>query len=1062
VNKEFGESAQTETGDEASPRRDPRFVHESFGEQASRQPGLAAVAWSTCAELTYRELDQSVNQLAHHLHGCGVGPETLVGVGLERGSETVRCLLAILKAGGAYMPLDPSLPDIRRAEMCAEAGVRFVLVDRKDAGAFRGSRLRCLFIDELKPATAAQPTTAPAVSLRSENIAYAIYTSGSTGRPKAVAVSHGALAYLCRAVIREYQLTPADRTLQLAAIGFDTSLEQILATLLSGATLLLPGPAPIAPSDLIRYVAEERVSVLDLTPAYWHQLLAAAEHAATAGGAATAGEQLSSLRLLITGGDLASAVDCAALKRVAPRARLLSAYGLTECTITSAICDVTENVLPSRAGEPVPVGRPLAHTQILVLDEDLNPVPTGVVGEIYLAGRGVARGYLGRPAMTAERFVPNPHSAAAGTRMYRSGDLGCWRPDGNLEVIGRVDRQVKVRGFRVEPSEIERVLATHPDIGQVAAVATKRRAGDRQITAYYTRRRRAGTPGLPPDDGLRNFLSAFLPSFMIPGAFVAVERLPRTPDGRVDHEALSSPITVQAVRGEIAEPTLPQAAMSELWSQVIGVERVGPDDDFFTLGGNSMLAAEMLARTRVLFGIDASQVRPLTRCLLRDPTLRSFASAAQDARAGNLGGAAEEGVDFTREAELRVGVNLDIGTPPRWRQPADILLTGATGFFGAHLLRELLAATGARVHCLVRARDVGHAMRRITGAGERYELGDLPRDRVLPLVGDLAEPDLGLPRGAFEELARGIDVIHHAGAHVNFVYPYGALRAANVAGTREIIRLAGLYRGIPIHYISTIAVLAGLGVMGVRDVEEGTALAYAEHLSLGYVESKFVAEELLRKAARSGLPVAIYRPMDIVGAQRSGAWNTAAEMCALIRFITDTGFAPDIALPLDFVPADICAAAVRYISSHAEADGKTYHLVSPKYALLGSLTERLRKHGFAVDEVPYAEWVRELVRYTAGHTDHPMTPFVPLFVDRCAATDMTVAEMYLEHTFPSYTRTNVEAALRGSGISFPPVGDDLLDLHITRLVTTGYLRNSHARPQAAVGRRVRQRRERRV
>ncbi len=231
--------------------------------------------------------------------------------------------------------------------------------------------------------------------------------------------------------------------------------------------------------------------------------------------------------------------------------------------------------------------------------------------------------------------------------------------------------------------------------------------------------------------------------------------------------------------------------------------------------------------------------------------------------------------------------------------------------------------------------------------------------------------------------------------------------------------------------------LAGLGVMGVREVTENTPLAYPDLLRVGYVQTKFVAEELLRNAGRAGLPVAIYRPMDIVGSRRTGAWNTATEMCALIRFITDTGLAPDIDLPLDFVPADTCAAAIRHISSLDGAAGRAYHLASPGYAQLGTLVGRLREHGFEVSEIPFVTWVRELLRYAAHHPSHPMTPFLPLFIDRDHG--LTTAEMYLEHVFPHYTRSNTEQALAGSGIAFPPVDDGLLDRNIGRLIATGYL-----------------------
>jgi thioester reductase-like protein len=757
---------------------------------------------------------------------------------------------------------------------------------------------------------------------------------------------------------------------------------------------------------------------------------------------------------MITGGEMADGADCAAALRAAPAARLLNAYGLTETTITSTLYEVT-----SELSGTVPVGNPLPHVQVLVLDEHLERVPKGHTGEVYIGGCGVARGYLGRPGLTAELFLPNRHSAVTGARMYRTGDIGRWREDGNLEILGRADRQLKVRGFRVEPAEIERALASHPAIGEAAVVAHESDSGHRQLAAYYTRRDGAPAKSTVSDGdnghhhasdaSLRHFLADRVPEFMIPDVFMALDQMPRTGDGKIDRRALPEPMVVTAGReGERYTPL--QAGVSHLWSRLLGAERIGLGDDFFRLGGNSLLAAEMLAHVRVMFGISPAYVRPLTRCLLRDPTLRGFSEAIQEARTGRLTaevaggiGGTEPRIDFAREAALDHLVRLHDGPPPDWQRPGEILLTGSTGFFGIYLLHELLATTSARVHCLVRAPDASHALRRIAKAAERYGIGGLdPKtmDRVVPVAGDLAAPRLGLPPATFRELARDIDVIHHDGAIVNFIYPYEELRAANVTGTRELIRLASLFRGIPIHFVSTTAVLAGFGAMGVRQVTEDTPLAYADRLRVGYIETKFVAEELLRNAGRAGLPVAIYRPLDIVGGYRDGAWNTAAEMCALVRLITDTGLAPDIDLPLDFVPADICAAAIRHISTHAEADGTTYHLASPRHALLGSLVDRLRAHGFKVREAPYGEWVDELLRYAAQHPAHPMTPFVPLFVDPCPESELTVAQMYLEHVFPSYTRTHTEQALDGSGVVFPPVDRELLDLNIERLIASGYLK----------------------
>jgi amino acid adenylation domain-containing protein/thioester reductase-like protein len=1007
--------------DGADPAGPGRLVPEWLVVQAGRHPGAEAVHGA--GGLTYGELQRSASQLAHALRDLGAGPGAVIGSGLERGGDSIRALLGILAAGGSYLPMDPSLPAPRLARMAAGAGASIVLAHRAAEKAFAETRARLVFLDELS--MDGYPGTAPPIDLRPDDLAYVISTSGSTGEPKAVAVSHGALRSVLSDLVAAYRLSGADRVLQLAPLSTDTSLEQILVPLLSGAALVLPPPGPVAPSDLLALIAAGQVTVADLTPAYWRQLLARAGRP---------DPRLDSLRLMITGGDRADPADCSAARRAVPGARLINAYGLTETAITSVLHEVTGD-----PDGPVPAGRPLGHAQVLVLGPDLSPVPAGAVGEIYIGGDGVALGYLGAPDRTAERFLPNPYRNQPGARMYRTGDQGRWRPDGRLEVLGRIDRQVKVRGYRVDPAEVEQLLAACPGVIDAAVTVRELSPGERQLVGYVV----AG-PGPEAGPGpWRDFLAGQLPGFMIPDVFVEVTTIPRRPNGAPDVAAgteVGAPGEAP-VPGGAAALTPAQAGMAHLWSLALGAPVTRLDDDFFALGGDSLKAAEMMAQARTIFGIGPDHVRGLTRCLLRDPTLGGFAGAVQAVRGGGgpeVGGAAVA-ADLAREARLDVLVRTDSGAPPRWRQPRQILLTGATGFLGVHLLRELLSAPEARVHCLVRARDAAHARDRITAAAARYGLGPLDLHRVVPLTGDLAQPGLGLSPVVFAELARTLDVIHHPGAQVNFIYPYEELRAANVTGTRELIRLAGLGRGVPLHYVSTTAVLAGLGAAGVRTVTEDTPLDHADQLGLGYVETKFVAEELLRNAARAGLPVTIYRPLDVGGDHRTGAWNTATELCALIRFIADTGLAPDIDLPLDLVPADLCAAAVRHIATHEAAAGHTYHLASPRPAGLTALVERLRAHGYPVTPIPYRAWVDELLRRAIRDPAHPMAPFVPLFVDQCGPAGLTVAETYLGHVFPAYTRTRADQALDGSGIVFPPVDADLLDRHLGRLIQDGYL-----------------------
>ncbi|MBO1420074.1 thioester reductase domain-containing protein, partial [Streptomyces sp. FH025] len=372
-------------------------------------------------------------------------------------------------------------------------------------------------------------------------------------------------------------------------------------------------------------------------------------------------------------------------------------------------------------------------------------------------------------------------------------------------------------------------------------------------------------------------------------------------------------------------------------------------------------------------------------------------------------------------------------------EPAEILLTGATGFCGSHLLHTLLTTTRARIHCLVRARDEEGALERLRASQQRYLLRDLADPRVVPLVGDLALPRLGLADHRFTWLAEHLDAVYHLGGRVNFLYPYHQLRAANVGGTREIVRLAGHTRGVPVHYLSTLAVLAGFGAAGVREVTERTPLAYPDRLGVGYVESKWVAEQLLHNAAAAGLPVTVLRTNDVTGGLETGVMNTGTELCALIRYFADSGTFPAVQLPLDFVPADRLARAMAYIAAHAPADGEVYHLTSPEPADLADLADRLRARGHRIDQLPYSEWVQRLVRFAAGHPTHPVTPFVPLFVDRAPGSELSISELYFRPTFPRFDRAKAEAALEGSGIELPAVDAGLLDHYLGRLEADGFL-----------------------
>lgn len=1000
-------------------------VHDLFAARAASQPGGIAVV-SGDQQISYAELDERANQLANFLRDNGTGPGSVVMVHLERSIDTIVALLAVLKAGGAYLPVEPGVPDSRIETFVEETGCATVITHARDTHRFAAVLDTAITV----AAGAGYPADAPNTPVAGSDAAYVIYTSGSTGTPKGVVVDHDSLSYVIGELVGWYGITPADRVLQFGALSFDTSIEQITVALVGGATLVLPDLA-WAPSELPDRLRRHGVTVMDLTPAYWRRFLSEV--------AARPGEL--PVRLAIVGGEAVRAEDCRTALELMPDVRLVNAYGLTETTITSCVLDLTADVLPARGAAPV--GPPLPGTAVHVLDELLRPVGPGERGEIYIGGRGVAR-YLTADARARDRFVPDPFADRPGARMYRTGDLGAWTREGNLEVVGRLDRQVKIRGFRVEPGEIEATLAAHELVDNVA-VTDYEQGGQRRLVAYYTSP--AGAPRSLGARELREFVAGYLPDYLVPTAFVALPELPEKSNGKVDLAALPAPTTEPATTeaDDSTVVSLFERGVARLWCQVLELDRVGPHDNFFALGGNSILAAELLAKVRGAFGVLITQVRPLIRLLLEDATLRSFALAVQAARAGTLAGDdTRKPVDFAAESELAVPIRQTVTDPPRWQDPEHIFLTGATGFLGVYLLRELLSTTDAVVHCLVRAEDADAVLARVQATARHYFRDDLAAHRaagrIVGVPGDLERPLLGLSEEDFDELARTVDVIHHPGGRVNFIYPYSHLRPANVAGTREIIRMAGRHRNIPVHYTSTMAVIAGFGTAGVGHVDEDTPAAYAEHLSVGYVESKWVAEALLRNAVAQGLPVAIYRAADISGDRVTGAWNTATEMCAMKKFVVDTGTAPVAELPLDYTPVDVFAAAVAHIAAGSLPAGEVYHLTNPGKANISELVARLRVHGHDIREVSWAEWLDELVRVAVEQPDHPMTPFAPLFIDRCATGRMSVAEMYLETTFPVFTRTNVENALRGSGIEIPPVDAAILDSYIGYLTDIDFLR----------------------
>ncbi|ASU77501.1 hypothetical protein CDG81_03340 [Actinopolyspora erythraea] len=995
------------------PKNTP--IHRLFEQQVRTRPEAPAVN-SGAEALRYCELDGSANALAHELVSHGVRAGELVGVLIKSSAEAVAAILATLKTGAGYVPLDPDDPDHRLHGMCEQAGIRVVLTTES---------LRCRVSDDRTVVTARLDTFSPAppeeeAETSGSDPAYVMFTSGSSGTPKAVIVPHRGITRLVRGT-DHLVLGPEDTVLSTTNLCFDISCWEIFGALLNGSRLLFVDTETLlAPNALAELIESERASVLILSTGVFHEV------------APKRPDMFGSLRFLALGGEAMNPNVARSVLAHGPPGQFLNGYGPTENTVMSTAYDVAE--LDADA-ETVPIGRPISNSTAHVLRPNLEPADIGEEGELCVGGDGVALGYHGAPELTRQRFVPDPFSEVPGARLYRTGDRARWRPDGVLEYLGRQDRQVKISGFRVELGEIESVLGAHPEVDQAVVETRVSDSGDRRVLAWVSSERSGASPGFA--ERVREYARDRLPEFMVPEAIRPVGTFPLNHSGKVDRSRLPE-IDRQPTEVRNRPATETEQSVAAIWCELLGLPAVDREDDFFALGGRSLHATRMVALLEEEWKIPASRGRFLIRCLLASPTLREFAEKIEES-ISTTGSPANETVDFWAETRLDPELRFDAPVVENPNDPGTVLLTGATGFLGAYLLDRLVRRTRATVLCLTRAEDDQQALTRIAANMRRYGLSfEEVAHRVVPLPGDLARSGLGVG-SRFDELAERVDLVVHNGSHVNFVFPYSSMRATNVGGSREVLRLATTSRLKPVHYVSSITTIAGNGVAGIRHVPEDAPPAHPDKLSMGYQATKWVSEWLFRQASEHGLPVSIHRPHEITGTTGEGIWNTDTLICALFRTIAETGLAPDVALPLDFVPVDVAAETLVHLITHEPPRGHAYHLTNPHGAHLGLLVERLRVRGYPVRKLDYGQWVTEMIRLVSKDPERPLTPYIPIFTDAANTGDMTVKEMYFAGTFPTFGRQNLVRGLADSGLVIPPVDERLLDLYLDYFERCGFL-----------------------
>ncbi|KAI1811046.1 enterobactin synthetase component F [Poronia punctata] len=938
-----------------------------FSSQVRATPDAVALEDGPIS-LTYAQLGAKVDVLANRLRHHGVGRDKLVGVLMGRSADYVISCLAALRAGGAFLVLELAYPPGLLADVLEDAQPTVIITHTAHVGQVKADIPLIVLNeqDDLEPVdgtvTNGSAKALPALPHDDdlERLAFVSYSSGTTGRPKGIANPHSA-------AVRSYDLRfgvsdlgPGDRV--ACNVFF---VWEILRPLLRGATVVtVPDETSYDPVALVELLKSKRITETLMTPTLLATILARHQNF---------GSRLKELRTVWLNGEVVTTDLARRGLRALPNARLLNCYSASE-THEIACGDIGEML--DKEAQVVPVGPPLDPDHTYILDEEGNRVDVGVCGELVIGGGLLARGYLNLPETTEKAFVADPFDATPGVRMYRTGDTARLLPSGLLEITGRVGAMIKLRGYSVQPRAVEHVIVTKLAVSQCAIVAHGDGL-DRQLLAYVVADPEAteDRPAVVIDDAgfspaARRILSAHLAHYMIPTLWIKMDILPtHEVSGKIDMKRLPSPTRARSptkaqANGDKEEndQKITLQDMAKIWASVLNVPYstvMQQEHGFFDLGGHSLALVELITRLTGTYGFPV----PLAR-LAGNPTLSGHLEVVRDARDGHTA-AVQADLPRVLEADSVLPAEFQPKSTKMQRlSEADtILLTGTTGYLGAFLLHTLIETTKAHIICLVRFTDVSKDKNHSGGIarirGNLLDLGlwnDSMLDRIEVLPANLARTRLGLSLDAFDELATRVQVIIHSAATVNLVYPYAAMRGANVIGTREIVRLA-CQAGATVHHISTNGVLPD-SVQGWSEDAMVAIKDVPEKLLDGYGQTKWVAEQLILAAGERGLPARIYRPGTISGHSVSGSSNTYDLLNALVVESLQLGHAPDVQeWYAEMTPADFVSKAILSLADIADTEQRVFHLGDPNPLPTKELFGILSSLGYPTEPLGWEDWV---------------------------------------------------------------------------------------------------------
>ncbi|MCW5317886.1 amino acid adenylation domain-containing protein [Nostoc sp. KVJ3] len=983
-----------------------KCIHQLFEEQVQRTPDAVAVVFvderseasgRVNEQLTYHQLNCRANQLADYLQSLGVSADVLVGLCVERSLLMIIGLLAILKAGGAYVPLDPEYPSERLSFMLEDTQVPVLLTQQHLLSQLPPNQARLVFIDEIWLEIGQNNQDNVTSKITASSLANVIYTSGSTGKPKGVMVEHQGLVNLAQAQIQTFGVHSDSRVLQFASLSFDACIWEVIMALRIGATLYLGTKDSIMPGmPLMERLGDDGITHVTLPPSALAVLPT---------------EELPKLQTIIVAGEACSPE---LIKLWSASRNFFNAYGPTEASVCATVAKCTPE------DNKITIGRPIANTQIYILDSQLQPVPIGVTGELHIGGAGVARGYLHQRELTQEKFISNPFNDEPDSRLYKTGDIGRYLPNGNIEYLGRIDNQLKIRGFRIELGEIEAILSQHPGVRENVVVAREDIPGEKRLVAYFV-------PQLeqtPTTNELRILLTEKLPQYMVPSAFVRLELLPLTPNGKVDRKALPVPDfqNTQLAVTFVAPRTPVEKILADIWANALHIEKVGVVDNFFDLGGHSLTTIRVMSQINETF-----QIKLPLRHLFTAPTVAELAQTIESTFGANSSVRANEITTLNLEAEVVLDQTIKPGNLVYQpvSEPKAILLTGATGFVGAFLLAELLQQTQADIYCLVRAGDFNAGKQRLEETLKTYLVWEESfNSRIIPVLGDLSQPLLGLSDEQFHFMALKIDSIYHNGALVNNIYPYALFKAANVRGTEEVLRLASQIKIKPVHFISTASVFTSDEYFKLGVVLENDPLEHSQGLVGGYTQSKWVAEKIVMIARDRGLPCSIYRLGRITWHSQTGVWNSNDMFYRFIKSCIQLKSAPEMNSLIEITPVDYLAKALINLSQQPESLGKAFHLISSHSAPWSQFINCIRSLGYPLQELSDEGWQAKLVRSNQISTDNALYSAISLAEDNTSSESNATSSLKIDCQ-------NTLNGLADTTLRWPEVDDKLLQAFFT-------------------------------